>query len=186
MEHRSPLIDEVGQKKFHFHSTFQQIERHKAYDLAQRLTFFVIGLEAVVCGYILLNAKTLINVNGLEWLFAVLSVAVIAGLTWRVLYNETFHLRSHSEIESRWYQPCFKIQLWAYWLYVLFSTAALIAILIIGFIYLKSLKAHSTTEPKTKTAFPVLIQAPAIIAKNTGNELNVSFGPSALLDRFTM
>jgi len=50
-------------------NTYTQAERHKAYDLTQRLTFFVIGIEFIFSGYLLLNASRFRYIDGIEWLF---------------------------------------------------------------------------------------------------------------------
>lgn len=138
MTGRTSMGEEVGQKEHHFKSTFIQVERHKSYDLTQRLTFFVIGLEGVFCGYILLNARALAHIHGLQWLFLSCSLALVMGIVWRFGYNETFHRSAHGSTDSTWFLIVSKIQRWSYIFYVLLSLISLIAAIVMGFIYIQN------------------------------------------------
>ncbi len=137
MSDRTSSFDEAAQREFEF-KTFYQIERLKSYDLTQRLAFFVIGLEAVFCGYILLNARTLTNIHGLEWLFLLYSVALFLGIVWRFAYNEKYHRWAHLETNLKWFKIFSAVQKVLYVVFVLFSLVSLIAAIVMGFIYLQS------------------------------------------------
>ena len=43
--------------------------RQYAYDIVQRLTYFIVSAELVTCGYILLNADSLVAVKNINYLF---------------------------------------------------------------------------------------------------------------------
>ena len=141
MTGRTSMGEEVGQKEHHFKSTSIQVERHKSYDLTQRLTFFVIGLEGVFCGYILLNARALAHIHGLQWLFLSCSLALVMGIVWRFGYNETFHRSAHGSTDSTWFLLVSKIQRWSYIFYVLLFLISLIAAIVMGFIYIQNSRA---------------------------------------------
>lgn len=57
---RTPILGEATQRHF----DREQTERLYSYDLIQKLTFFVISIELIFCGYILLNAKKLSGIEG--------------------------------------------------------------------------------------------------------------------------
>lgn len=132
MSDRTP-IDEPGQKEYQFRSSFNQVERHKSYDLTQRLTFFVVGIEAVFSGYILQNVRALSNVHGLEWLFLSCSLAFVLGIAWRFLYNEEFHRWAHGTDNSKWFKVLKEVRQWTYIIYVVFSFVSLLAAVAMGF-----------------------------------------------------
>jgi hypothetical protein len=75
-----------------------QNERHKSYDYTQRLTFFVIGLEVVSCGYMLLNADKLSKVEYAPILYVSSGLSAFFGILWRYFYNETYHESSHGSL----------------------------------------------------------------------------------------
>ena len=69
--------------------------RQYSYDLVQRLTYFVISVELVTCGYILLNAGNLVAIDYLNYLFLLCGLSAIAGILWRFFYNITYHNNTH-------------------------------------------------------------------------------------------
>src|SRR5437868_15437171 len=79
-----------------------EAERHLAYDYTERLTFFVLSVEAVFCGYAL-QLGSAIKEPGvhLAVLFALGGLAFVSGLLWRLFYNDRFHRLTHALALSR-------------------------------------------------------------------------------------
>ncbi len=116
-----------------------QAERHKAYDLAQRLTFFVIGLEVVVCGYILINARTFCTIPYIADFFFVTGLAAFCGIGWRFCYNETYSRRVYQQDRSIAYKIYYFCQGLMYWSYITLTAVFFVCALLIGYHYLTSI-----------------------------------------------
>lgn len=69
--------------------------RQYSLELVQKLTYFVITIELVGCGYILLTADKLIEIKNLNYLFLLCGVSALMGLFWRFFYNQVHYNRSH-------------------------------------------------------------------------------------------
>ena len=69
--------------------------RQHSYELTQKLTYFVISIELVFCGYMLLNAEKLSGMKSANYLFLFCGIAALLGILWRFLYNQTYHDRIH-------------------------------------------------------------------------------------------
>jgi len=128
---RTPLIGEAELR----HYDRAQAERQFSYNLTQRLTFFVISVELVFCGYILLNAEKLGAIASADELFALAGIAAFFGVLWRFFYNQTYHNNAHgngkkANVILAW------AQLASYWLYVSLSVLFFILVLVAGYSYL--------------------------------------------------
>ncbi len=75
--------------------SINQEARHYSYDLVQKLTFFVISIELIFCGYMLLNADRFGSIKYSSYLFLLSGSAAIFGIFWRFCYNQTNHEESH-------------------------------------------------------------------------------------------
>lgn len=68
-----------------------QTERHHIQQISnaavEKLTYFIIGTEVVICGYILLNLKDLHRIPLLWFIFLLSGSSVLSGLLWRFLHN---------------------------------------------------------------------------------------------------
>ena len=82
-----PAVNEAElQAREHWFET-----RKHSYELTQKLTYYVISVELVFCGYMLLNAKMLTGLQGASYLFVVAGIAALFGILWRFFYNQTYH-----------------------------------------------------------------------------------------------
>ena len=116
--------------------------RQYSYDLVQRLTYFVVSVELVTCGYILLNAGNLVAIDYLNYLFLLCGLSAIAGILWRFFYNITYHNNTHG-INDCTHKIAKKLQIVIYYFYVILTIASFAWLLILGFIYLTSLSIGS-------------------------------------------
>lgn len=69
--------------------------RQYSLELVQKLTYFIITIELVGCGYILLTADKLIEIENLNYLFLMCGVSALMGLLWRFFYNQVYYNRCH-------------------------------------------------------------------------------------------
>lgn len=53
----------------------------------QQLGYFIMTIEVIICGYILLHLKDLRNIPFLWFIFLISSTSCICGLLWRFLLN---------------------------------------------------------------------------------------------------
>lgn len=67
-----------------------------AYDITQKLTYFVVTAELALCGYMLLNVDKLSSIRGFPYIFLLCGLAAFMGLLWRFCYNITFHSYAHA------------------------------------------------------------------------------------------
>ena len=109
-----------------------------SYDLTARLSYFVISIELIFCGYVLLHAKEFIQIQYLSKLFLISGLSVIFGLLWRFAYNQTHHERQHSKKPAKWLMST---QLLFYWAYIALTVIFFVASLYFGYSYLSCLKA---------------------------------------------
>lgn len=116
--------------------------RQHSYDLTQRLTYFVITVELVFCGYMLLNADRLSSIQGASYLFVASGIAALFGILWRFFYNQTYHNSAH-RIRGRLNKLSNYLQILCYWIYVALSIAAFVWALVAGFDYLNNLGKYS-------------------------------------------
>jgi hypothetical protein len=126
--------------------SLQQLDRHHSYDLTQRLTFFVIGIEIVFCGYVLLISDKLIGVSNISLLFLTSGTAAIFGIIWRFCYNQTYHDRVHGT-EGKYFKLWGIVQLVFYYAYIIFTAVFFICLLIIGFSLLKEKESAKPSLP---------------------------------------
>ena len=116
-----------------------------SYDLTQRLTFFVISIELVFCGYILLNADKLGAIKYSSWLFLFAGCAAVLGIIWRFIYNQTFHNVAHGEGNKN--TPLVKrMQLAIYWLYIILTGLFLVSTILAGYCHLHRIEAKAVTQ----------------------------------------
>lgn len=123
--------------------------RRHSYDLTQKLTYFVVSLELVFCGYLLLNADKLENFEQAPYLFVASGLAATMGLLWRFCYNMTYHASAHFEqskksgyFESCPYRLAVTFQSWFYYVYVGITIPTIFFILGSGFLYIKEYPRH--------------------------------------------
>jgi hypothetical protein len=149
-----------GSESHKFDLEFSQKNRHYSYDLTQKLTYYVISIELVFCGYMLLNADKLINIQGASYLFATCGIAAFFGIVWRTFYNEAYHNATH-EFRSNPYKVARYFQMSCYCVYVVLSIGTFVWVLIAGFNYL-----NSGNKP-TNTVIPV--QTKSLITPTPNN-----------------
>lgn len=108
----------------------------RAYDYTQRLTYFVIGAEVVICGYILLYADKLSKIPFLPELFLISMGGAAAGIIWRVYYNSILHIEAQLIKDEKYdrYRKCREI---AYWTYVSLTVTLILSIICFGYYSLK-------------------------------------------------
>ncbi|TQV85181.1 hypothetical protein FKG94_03050 [Exilibacterium tricleocarpae] len=143
--------DEIEQR----HLDRLQSARQHSYDLTQRLTFYVISAELVICGYLLLNAEKFALVDYSKFLFLLSGIAAFFGLVWRAAYNEKYHMSTHY-IENWKIKRLENIQLILYWLYVTSSAIFFVSMIVIGYMYL--LKVSTIPMSSTETSIPQISQ----------------------------
>jgi len=114
------------------------LERQRqSYELTQKLTYFVVSLELVFCGYLLLNADKLVHFTLAPYLFVASGFAATMGLLWRFCYNMTYHARAHSQQGTKTFLFTVIFQIGFYYVYVALSILTIFAILVSGFVYIK-------------------------------------------------
>jgi len=124
-------------------------ERHLSYDYTERLTFFVLTIEAAFCGYALELAKDLPAGSHVPGLFLVSGLAFISGVLWRTLYNETLHSNAHGTSHTRFASAVNRAILWFYWTYVILTAAFFQGLLTAGYAYLcrvEGVRGPATSE----------------------------------------
>ena len=105
------------------------------YQLTERLTYFVVSAELVVSGYMLLNAEKLSGFYGAPFLFLACAGAALAGVAWRYLYNQGYHVVAHG-LPANDASP--RLQLAVYWLFVFLTFGAFVWLIIDGFAYIEA------------------------------------------------
>jgi hypothetical protein len=122
----------------------EQVFSSKQYslELVQKLTYFIITIELVGCGYVLLTADKLIEIRNLNYLFLICGVSALMGLFWRFFYNQV-HFNHSFGINNCIHKVVVKLQFIAYYLYVVCSITSLIWFLILGFEYLSNISTGS-------------------------------------------
>ena len=152
MTERSPIHSE-GSLRF---MEMRRNEQQYSYDLTQRLTFFVISIELIFCGYILLNFEKLGVIKFCSILFLLSGAAAIFGIIWRFCYNQTYHDNAHGKHPGK-----FKFLNWAqiysYWIYVALTIAFLLGIVGTGYEHINRIeKGNIQIEDKNKTNIQML------------------------------
>lgn len=137
--------------------------RQQSYELTQKLTYFVISVELVFCGYMLLNADKLNVIHGASYIFLTCGIAAIFGILWRFFYNQTYHNNAHGT-QGQSHQTICRIQITCYWIYVALSTIALIWILVAGFSYLNAFNNPDKLHNFSKSS---LAQPPVSLSAGT-------------------
>ena len=112
--------------------------RQYAYDIVQRLTYFIVSAELVTCGYILLNADSLVSVKNINYLFLSCGVAAMMGILWKFFYNRTYYNNAHG-VDDSWHKTSKQLQIIVYYIYVLLTLVTFYWLLITGYLYLTSL-----------------------------------------------
>lgn len=149
MSERTPFPSEESLRQIEW---IKDAQRYSC-DLTQRLTFFVIGIELVFCGYVLLNAQALGAVKNSSHLFLLAGCAAAFGLLWRFFYNMTLHQRTHGETgegSGIKVKECFSGI--TYYGYIILSIVFLIFTLYAGYNYLRSIeKKQNNPEIQVET-----------------------------------
>jgi len=117
-----------------------QSRRQYSYDQTQRLTFFVISVELIFCGYILLNADKLGKIDGSSILFLVAGSAALFGCLWRFLYNQAFHENTHGHKNKGLHKFLGVLQRIVYYVYIALSVVFFIAVLSLGYSHLRGIE----------------------------------------------
>jgi hypothetical protein len=138
--------------------------RQHAYELTQKLTYFVISIELIFCGYMLLNAEKLSSIQGASYLFVTCGIAAFFGIFWRFFYNQTYHNHAHG-IQGALHQFALHAQTVSYWIYVSLSIAAFVWALVAGFAYLNKINPAQKTEVSKQINQPA--KQPASLAPKT-------------------
>ncbi len=145
---------EKSEQHFQLRLKYADIKRQMqefSYELTQKLSFYVIGIEVVFCGYVLLNARTLARVDGARWLFLASGLAALSGIIWRMCYNEQTYIAAHfpekdkeeQQKEEKRKGRYVKAGNVLYRLYLLFTAVFFVGTLIGGFQYLSETTAKS-------------------------------------------
>jgi hypothetical protein len=116
--------------------------RQYSYEIVQKLTYFIVSAELVTCGYILLNADSLVAIKGLNCLFLLCGFAAMTGILWRFFYNITYYNKTHG-INDWAHKISKKLQIIVYYLYVFSTLVTFTWFLIRGYLYLTSLNIES-------------------------------------------
>jgi hypothetical protein len=124
-----------------------QEARQHSYELTQRLTFYVISVEIIFCGYLLLISDKLIGIKYISWLFLLSGLAAFFGLIWRFFYNETYHEETH-EKKVKYFEFMLKLQTGFYYAFIIFSIAFFWGLLIVGYC---QLEANENVKKKAPT-----------------------------------
>ena len=157
---RPPIENEAEQR----HYDRALISRQYSYDLTQKLTFFIIGVELIFCGYILLNAEKLGAINYASELFLVAGLAAFFGVLWRFCYNQNHYDATH-EKQSKLNLKIKKVETVSYNLYVLLTVGFFVSLLATGYFHL----LHIQNSTKNKIIQTNVVVAPlkeAAISQN--------------------
>lgn len=128
--------------------------RKYSYELTAKLTYFVISLELVICGYMLLNADKLAGLKSISYLFSFIGAGAFFGILWRFFYNESYHDDVHHKNSISKAAPKYA-QIICYWLYVAISISSFIWGMIVGFNYLDSFKTPKNSDSKQLSAVSI-------------------------------
>ena len=139
---RRPSSTKEDQLKF---MEMRRVSQQYSYDLVQRLTFFVISIELIFCGYILLNSEKLGSIEFSSLLFLSAGCAAIFGIIWRFFYNQTYHDSVHGKNE-RIRKYLSKLQIISYWIYVSLTAIFLVSTILAGYFHLKNIEKNSINK----------------------------------------
>lgn len=132
-----------------------------SYDLVQRLTFFVISIELIFCGYILLNSEKLGSVKFSSLLFLLAGCAAIFGIIWRFFYNQTYHDAVHGKNE-KFRKYLARLQIFTYCIYILLTAIFLVSTILAGYWHLKNIEKNSANRN-------LHVEEPAELPKESGD-----------------
>lgn len=141
MRDSKPIISESGLKLMEM----QRDSQRYSYDLTQRLAFFVISIELVFCGYILLNADKLGAARFSSLLFLLAGVAALFGIAWRFFYNQTFHDIAH-ENTSKTTRLLYRIHLAIYWIFISVTALFLISTILVGYLHIHEIETKLVSK----------------------------------------
>jgi len=116
-------------------NSLNQANKHLSYDMTQKLTFFVIGIELVFCGYLLLNIEKLSGLKISKFVFLISGGAAFCGILWRFCYNQTYHENIHNQ-KSKLGSICAGVQNGFYYPYFALTFIFFIWILYAGYNYI--------------------------------------------------
>lgn len=151
---RTPLISEA---ELQARELLFSLRQH-SYELTQKLTYFVISIELVFCGYMLLNADKLSSMQGASYLFGTCGIAAFFGILWRFFYNQTYHNDAHG-IKGFLHNLSSYSQTVCYWIYVGLSMIAFVWAMVAGFNYLNV--AAKASMPDSAAQLKSSVQPPA-------------------------
>jgi len=171
MSDSKPVIDDSELKLMELH----RISQHYSYDLTQRLTFFVISIELVFCGYILLNADKLGATRFSSLLFLSAGVAALSGLAWRFCYNQTFHDVAHGEGGKTRFLN--RIQLAVYWVYIALTGLFLVSTIIVGYLHLHRIETKSVKKEVSSSSEISAARGPTMATQKDRLDSTQSKGP---------
>jgi hypothetical protein len=137
MNDRLPRTPKFSEDELKFMEMRRDAQQY-SYGLVQRLTFFIISIELVFCGYILLNSEKLGAIKFSSILFLLAGSAAVFGIVWRFLYNQTYHNLVHGKDQTG--NILQRLQIIAYWFYISLTAVFLISTIIIGYLYLSSIE----------------------------------------------
>jgi hypothetical protein len=143
--------------------------RQHSYELTQKLTYFVISIELIFCGYMLLNAEKLSGIQAANYLFMTCAIAAFFGIFWRFFYNQTYHNYAHG-IQGTLHRFASYFQTITYWIYVVLSITTFIWAAVAGFAYLNKIKASQKVEV-SKQNKPLAKQPSALAQKINAKQL---------------
>jgi len=136
---RPPLVSEAELRA----QDLTHARRQHSYDLVQQLTYFIITMELVGCGYLLIYAKELVGIPSAKYLYLIFGVAAFFGILWRVLHNETYYRTSHG-LSSGAYALGTRV---FYWPYVFLSIIAFVWAIYAGTRYLHEVSVGNAASP---------------------------------------
>ena len=104
-----------------------------SHNLNQKLTFFVIGIELLICGYIMLKSEIFAPIKCTPYLFLLSGISAFFGLAWRHLLNQAIDFASRNK-EIPKYKKL--LRQWTYRIYVCGSYVFFASLIIFGSFYL--------------------------------------------------
>ena len=146
---RPPLVNDAELQA----RTLQSDARQYSYDLVSKLTFFIISIELIFCGYILLNVENFDSARYLSVLFLLSGFAAICGLLWRFFYNQSTHDSAHGHRHG-YTNVLNKLLTVSYWIYVSTTIIFLIFALVAGFKYIEGIEESRPVEVAVEQLSP--------------------------------
>jgi hypothetical protein len=144
------------------------VSKQHSYELTQKLTYYVISVELIFCGYMLLNADKFASIHGTSYLFGTSGIAALFGILWRFFYNQTYHNNAHG-IEGLLHKISSYSQIVFYWIYTGLSIIAFAWALYAGFNYLNVVHESPKSDISKQT-----IKVPTQSLASLSNTSNLS------------